>query len=91
MVGGYFFVVMLITPKTTTATKLSNKITSLVLIVSPPFQEVNNLAASLDYMFSISYCYTYVNAFLQSFLNFPDMLSCCSGFCFIKRQNNLSN
>nr|DAR40343.1 MAG TPA: hypothetical protein [Caudoviricetes sp.] len=54
MVGGYFFVVMLITPKTTTATKLSNRITSLVLIVSPPFQEVNNLAASLDYMFSLS-------------------------------------
>ena len=50
MVGGYFFVVMLITPKTTTATKLSNNITSLALIASPPFQEVNNLAASLDYM-----------------------------------------
>nr|DAJ38185.1 MAG TPA: hypothetical protein [Caudoviricetes sp.]DAQ57625.1 MAG TPA: hypothetical protein [Caudoviricetes sp.] len=58
---------MLITPKTTTATKLSNRITSLVLIVSPPFQEVNNLAASLDYMFSISYLYRYVNSFSKSF------------------------
>lgn len=83
MVGGYFFVVMLITPKTTTATKLSNRITSLVLIVSPPFQEVNNLAASLDYMLSISYLYRYVNTFFQSFLNFPEVLLRCPGFALL--------
>ena len=34
--GGYFFFVIFITPKTTTANKLSNNITSLMLTLPPP-------------------------------------------------------
>nr|DAR34162.1 MAG TPA: hypothetical protein [Caudoviricetes sp.] len=34
--GGYFFFVMLITPKITTAIKFNNKIVSLMLTLSPP-------------------------------------------------------
>jgi len=42
--GGYFFLVMLITPKITTANKLSNCITSTIDKPSPPLRG-NNLAA----------------------------------------------
>ena len=78
-------------PKTTTTIKLSNKITSLVVMPAPPLQEVNNLAALLDYTLIISYYIEYVNTFLQSFFFCPAFIggavvlssSCCVGISVV--------
>lgn len=68
MVGGYFFLVMFITPKITTATKLSNNITSLMLTLSPPFG--GTTCRPFDYMFIISWVTHYVNTLFHYFLYF---------------------
>lgn len=68
MVGGYFFLVMFITSKITTATKLSNNITSLMLTLPPPFG--GTTCRPFDYMFIVAHTAQYVNTLFHYFLYF---------------------
>lgn len=56
MVGGYFLRLLIVIISVARAIKTSVyvNISLYVTIATPPLQEVNNLAASLDYMLIIS-------------------------------------
>ena len=63
--GGYFFFVMLITPKITTANRLSNIKVSCTVMLSPPF--VGGQAVPLLLVYIITYGAPYVKRFNISF------------------------
>ena len=63
--GGYFFFVMLITPKITTANRLSNIKVSCTVMLSPPF--VGGQAVPLLLVYTISYLIQYVKGFSKDF------------------------
>ena len=83
MVGGYFLRLLIV--KTSVASAISTRvyvnISPYDTIAAPPLQEVNNLAASLDYIFSITCAKFIINAFSYNFLFFA-LLFCRAYFLF---------
>lgn len=63
MVGGYFLRLLIV--KTSVASAISTRVYVNIslydTIAAPPLQEVNNLAASLDYVFSMASVLNAVN------------------------------
>ena len=67
MVGGYFLRLLIV--KTSVASAISTRVYVNIslydTIAAPPLQEVNNLAVSLDYIFSMTSVLNAVNYFLR--------------------------
>ena len=86
--GGYFFFVMLITPKITTANRLSNIKVSCTVMLSPPF--VGGQAVPLLLVYTISYLIRYVKRFSKDFCFALDTIAVVAGAFIVASHDALA-